>query len=397
MALIAIILILTTATVILSKEVERSSVFESTAAAFESMVELEALGIDDGYFYWNDLYAKVVSGDIGGADNLLQEIVAVYPGTLSVRLEQGPPPENSFDIVKRDGDFIIFFGVKDDFGNHTAEGWRSALQLDTQEILDSVQGSDDLRIVETGGRDFAFGLRAQHVDPLLGLRDYALIILISIAISFPLVTWLQRKSVFFYETHGLESIIFLFEQSERFSANHSRRVAGLAVFVGEKMGYRKRQLRNLYTAALLHDIGKISIPLEILLKTGELNDAEVQVIQSHPIISAKILQNFRELAHLGPVVLHHHERMDGSGYPEGFAGDSIPHESRIIAVVDVFEALGGDRPYRKPIDPEECFALMRGMPLDQEIVETLAKQYPEFASYKPPRWTIAYDQSPIRI
>jgi len=158
------------------------------------------------------------------------------------------------------------------------------------------------------------------------------------------------------------------------------------------LGYTGRRLRNLYTAALLHDIGKISVPSTILLKDQALTKTEQQAIMAHPIISARILKNFKELAHLSQIVLYHHERIDGSGYPEGLAGDEIPEESRIIAVVDVFEALVGERPYRAPLSPDDAFATLRAMPVDQNLVAILEHEYEGFQMYRAPHWVVSYDR-----
>ena len=204
--------------------------------------------------------------------------------------------------------------------------------------------------------------------------------------------WLWRNNIYFYESKGLESIIFLFEQTEKVSSNHSRRVAVMALFLGEKIGLKGRNLRNLYTAALLHDIGKISVPTSILLKDEALTKSEQQAVMAHPIVSARILKNFRELSHLSHIVLYHHERLDGSGYPEGLKGEAIPEESRIIAVVDVFEALVGDRPYRDPLGSLDAFAILRSMPLDQRLVEILASQFHTFKEFRAPKWVVSYDR-----
>ena len=210
-----------------------------------------------------------------------------------------------------------------------------------------------------------------------------------------LIVWLvlqryYKKSDFFLDTRGLESIIYLFEQTEKVSASHSRNVAIFALFVGKKLGFSGKRLRNLYVAALLHDIGKIGVPTGIITKTGRLDAKEFAQMKQHPVISARILRSFKEFEHLSNIVLHHHEREDGSGYPDGLKGNEIPLESKIIAVVDVFEALVGERPYRNPIHPSSAFEKMKQMPLDQKIVDVLIEHYGELGAFKPPRWVLSY-------
>jgi putative nucleotidyltransferase with HDIG domain len=243
------------------------------------------------------------------------------------------------------------------------------------------------------GKPLVYSVKARFENGLLGWLDYLIIILATFAIVFPISLILWRRSLYFYESKGLESIIFLFEQTEKLSANHSRQVAALAAFVGEKLGYSRSKLRNLYTAALLHDIGKVSIPSDILLKEGPLTEEEQTVIKTHPIVSARILRNFKELSHLSSVVLYHHERMDGSGYPEGLMGPAIPEAARIIAVVDVFEALTGSRPYREPLCVKEAFVTLRGMSLDKRIVAILEAEFGGFKTYHSPKWVVAYDRT----
>jgi len=263
--------------------------------------------------------------------------------------------------------------------------------IDAQGVLDALRSENKMIIDPVNGRELAYSISAGFGEPLLGWLDYLLVVLATMAVGYPVSMWLWRRKVSLYEMKGLESIIYLFEQTERVSANHSRRVAALAMFIAQKMGYRNRRLRNLYTAALLHDIGKISVSPTILLKDGPLTKLEQQSVMTHPIISARILKKFRELAHLSSIVLYHHERSDGSGYPEGLLEADTPEESRIIAVVDVFEALVGDRPYRDPLVPKEAFKTLQTMPVDQKIVKVLLDHYEEFSDFRAPRGVVAYN------
>jgi HD-GYP domain-containing protein (c-di-GMP phosphodiesterase class II) len=286
----------------------------------------------------------------------------------------------------------LIFSIKDDFGVEALPGWRAVVSLDAQGIIDALRSESKIIIDQENGQELAYSLKAGFEDPLLDWIDLSLIVVVTFAICFPISVWLWRNNIYFYESKGLESIIFLFEQTEKVSSNHSRRVAAMALFLGEKIGLKGRNLRNLYTAALLHDIGKISVPTSILLKDEALTKSEQQAVMAHPIVSARILKNFRELSHLSHFVLYHHERLDGSGYPEGLKGEAIPEESRIIAVVDVFEALVGDRPYRDPLGSLDAFAILRSMPLDQRLVEILASQFHTFKEFRAPKWVVSYDR-----
>lgn len=360
--------------------------------AFEAMVNLAAVAMNDGYFSWSELRSLVGEGDLETAGDLLAEIKPVYPFVEDIAIKAGAPPSESFEILGSGDKVEITFGFKDDFGFDALPGWIAAVTLDAQAILDSLGSDKNLVIDETAGVPVGFSIRARFVGPALGWLDFLLVALASLAMSYPVSMWLWRKNIYFYETKGLESIIYLFEQTEKVSASHSRRVAAFALFLAMRLGYAGKQLRDIYTAALLHDIGKISVPTPILLKEGTLTKAEFQSIRVHPINSARILRNFKELSHLSHAVLYHHERMDGSGYPEGLKGEEIPEMAKIIAVVDVFEALIGFRPYRQPLKAAEAFDILRAMPLDQRIVETLEREYPSFAGFKPPRWAVSYER-----
>lgn len=137
-----------------------------------------------------------------------------------------------------------------------------------------------------------------------------------------------------------------------YTAGHSERVAGISLEIGKQLGLEKDKLNNLEIAALLHDIGKIGIPDEILHKSGKLNEYEYSKIKEHPTIGVNILKNIKFLKNTIPIILHHHERFDGFGYPLGIKGYEIPLEARIITVADSYDAMVSDRPHRKglPID-----------------------------------------------
>ena len=146
---------------------------------------------------------------------------------------------------------------------------------------------------------------------------------------------------------------------------------------GQRIGIKRKELKDLRIAALLHDIGKISIPKSILNKQGPLTKDEFEIVKKHPIYSAEIIDNFEELSHLSEYILHHHERMDGSGYPSRLKGYEIPLFCRIIAIADIFEALIGERPYRDPISPEDAVRLMeREMSVDPFILKILKENMP---------------------
>lgn len=136
------------------------------------------------------------------------------------------------------------------------------------------------------------------------------------------------------------------EANSRWTAGHSERVTALALMIGEGMHLSKDELAVLHRGGLLHDIGKIGVPTEILDKPARLTSAERAVVERHPVVGAEILSPIGAFTDAVPIVRSHHEQWNGAGYPDGLVGSRIPHLARILAVADVFDALVSDRPYR---------------------------------------------------
>lgn len=157
---------------------------------------------------------------------------------------------------------------------------------------------------------------------------------------------------------------------------HSKRVAGYALLFGKHCGLNEEQLRHLELGALLHDIGKIAIPHNVLLKNGPLDSSEWDAMRMHTRIGAELLEEFPELAAETDVVRSHHERFEGGGYPAGAKGDAIPLLARIFSVVDTFDAITSDRPYREGRSIEVAKELIEresGTQFDPRLVEIFLK------------------------
>jgi len=128
---------------------------------------------------------------------------------------------------------------------------------------------------------------------------------------------------------------------------HSKRVSALTAALAARLGVSADDITCIHRGALLHDVGKIGIPDSILKKAGPLNEEEWGIMRRHPLIAKEMLAGIPYLDPSMDIPLYHHERWDGSGYPEGLKGDSIPFAARLFAIIDVFDALTSDRPYRK--------------------------------------------------
>ncbi|MBV8216964.1 MAG: HD-GYP domain-containing protein, partial [Solirubrobacterales bacterium] len=165
------------------------------------------------------------------------------------------------------------------------------------------------------------------------------------------------------------------EADDGYTGQHSRGVVALAVELAETMGLDAVIRRNLEFGALLHDVGKIAIPKEILNKPGKLDPGEWDLIKTHTIEGQKMLDQVGGFMHqVGLIVRSHHERWDGGGYPDGLAGTAIPIEARIIACCDTWNAMRTDRPYRKALAYEVAMAELlvnAGSQLDPRVVEVL--------------------------
>ncbi len=162
------------------------------------------------------------------------------------------------------------------------------------------------------------------------------------------------------------------EMKDPYTRGHCEGVAEVAVEVAQKLGWPEDQIEKIRYAALLHDIGKIGVADSILLKPGKLTNDEFRVIQGHSEIGSNMVGHIGWLKDVQPFVLHHHERMDGSGYPSGLEGEAIPLGARIIGVVDALDAMTTTRPYRQPVPVPEALAELQrcsGKQFDSEIVD----------------------------
>lgn len=150
----------------------------------------------------------------------------------------------------------------------------------------------------------------------------------------------------------------LIYQYDRYTADHSLKVKKLAVELAAKLELPPQMIQDLSAAALLHDIGKMAIPKRILNKPGKLNGFEFEIIKDHPKHGYQILKNVEQLKNVAEVILYHHEKFNGTGYPAGKKGEEIPLISQILAISDVFEAITSDRCYRKAMSQEDALKII---------------------------------------
>jgi putative nucleotidyltransferase with HDIG domain len=149
----------------------------------------------------------------------------------------------------------------------------------------------------------------------------------------------------FYNT--VETLVRTIQAKDQYTSGHSTRVSRYALLVAEKLALSTKDKHQLYLAAMLHDIGKIGVPDDLLQRPGRLSDDEMERVRNHVQLGASMIEMLGEMHPIVPLIRHHHESWDGTGYPDGLKGEEIPLVSRIIAVADTYDAMTSDRPYRK--------------------------------------------------
>ena len=196
---------------------------------------------------------------------------------------------------------------------------------------------------------------------------------------------MQDRQTHLEETEALhlrtiEGLAMAIEAKDHNTHEHLLRVRTYVSEIGRTMGLDKPQMQAILTAALLHDIGKLAVPEHIINKPGKLTPEEFDKMKIHPVVGADILERVRFPYPVVPIVRSHHEAWDGSGYPDGLAGEDIPLGARILTVVDCFDALASDRPYRKAMPLEKAMEFVKdraGSQFDPNVVAILEQRYVE--------------------
>jgi putative two-component system response regulator len=174
---------------------------------------------------------------------------------------------------------------------------------------------------------------------------------------------LSRLKRYTDQLESAESVILTLgltiEARDPYTAGHCQRLSAYATALGVRLGLDHHQLVALRRGAFLHDIGKISIPDRVLLKRGRLTTAEFSLVQEHTVIGDTLCSKLQLLNEVRPIVRHHHERPDGTGYPDHLSGDSIPLLARILSIVDVYDALTTERPYKRACSPAQALDELR--------------------------------------
>jgi putative two-component system response regulator len=228
-------------------------------------------------------------------------------------------------------------------------------------LITTLTGSDDrVRGIEAGADDFL------SKPPVL-------------AELYARVRSLVRLKRYTDELDSAESVILslglTIEARDPYTNGHCRRLVTYSTALGRRLGLSDEQLVALHRGAYLHDVGKIGIPDAVLLKVGRFTEDEHALMKRHTVIGDRLCGNMRLLQDVRPIVRHHHERPDGTGYPDKLQGDAIPLLARILSVVDVYDALTTARPYKEALSSEEAVRVIREEAAKGWLFESLVDEF----------------------
>ena len=284
----------------------------------------------------------------------------------------------------------------------TPQAKRSA----NSESIDAIRRTRQVRVVTLGDRQVILG-------PLVRLDDQVDVVLAERApgrAAFSAGDMLLVESVLAFggqiisntELHErmhrmllevTRALVAAIDKKDHYTSGHSERGGFLTRLTARELGVLPAQQQIMEWAGLLHDVGKIGIPEEILCKPGKLTPEEFEIVKQHPRMGYEILQPIASLSVILDGVLYHHEYPDGSGYPEGLRGDQIPLVARIVHVVDMFDALTSNRSYRRAYSPEQAIAIIRaekGRQVDAEVAEAFIRAFESYQCSDPADYAVRF-------
>ena len=217
-------------------------------------------------------------------------------------------------------------------------------------------GESETRGLSLGAMDF---IRKPFVPEVLKLRVSNLLELIRLQNDLHREVEKKTAELESLSVHVVQALAEAIDAKDNYTNGHSTRVAEFSKEIAKRYGYSPERQEEIYMMGLLHDVGKIGIPDEIINKPGRLSDEEFTIIKEHPEKGAKILSSVPEMPKLATGARWHHERYDGSGYPDGLKGNEIPEEARIIAVADAYDAMTSSRSYREKMPVEKVISELK--------------------------------------
>lgn len=266
------------------------------------------------------------------------------------------------------------------FGNADSCGVSSQCMVKNAFIYDRVE-QHEARAVGEDGREIYLSGKAKVIEydqdgkPLAAVRIYSDITEQKRAENELKKSLLQLRQNL---AGTIQAMAMTVETRDPYTAGHQRRTSDIARTIAHEMGLPAEQVDGIRMAGVIHDLGKISVPAEILSKPGKIGVSEFSLIKDHPLTGYSILKGIDFHWPVAEIVRQHHERMDGTGYPYGLAGDDIMLEARVIGVADVIEAMSSHRPYRPSLGEQKAFEEImehRGVLYDPDVVDTSIKLY----------------------
>src|SRR5438477_5041361 len=278
------------------------------------------------------------------AYNRLDYMLSAFAAFLAVQLTQGATrPDDPLGVIAQIGlAGVAFSAVNLLLGI-------SAASLKAQVPLSRIWSLSVANILSGLFALVPLGWLMGEISIKVGLWAAAMFMVPLYLARFAFSKYAETRELFFGTVSALSQAI---DAKDGFTRGHADRVSRIAGAIARESGLPERQIEQIELAGLLHDIGKIGVEDRILMKPARLEHDEQELMRRHPIYGASILEPSAALRPLVPIVLHHHENFDGSGYPEGLRGEEIPIGSRIIIVADAYEAMTSDRIYRKAIGHE---------------------------------------------
>lgn len=353
---------------------EIEDLMESSLYTF---INTNADGISTGYFEWDEMYEAIKSNDTDFISHYERDITSTFAmsGALSI-IDKPFDGSYSYAIYSENGTSYVEMGIFDSFVEKYLPDKMVRIAFNPQAVFDETLDNPKFNfevIVEDSST--IEGIQIINNQKPMNFFHYLSAFSIALLSLLIIQAFYQISIRSHYEIEGLANIVMLLSKKDAYTAEHSKEVACFAVLIASQLGLSKSQQKILNKAGHLHDIGKIGISESILNKSGNLLREEYEEIKKHSSIGYEIVSQFPNLKEVALIVKHHHELLDGSGYPDGLKGDEIPFNSQILTVADVYSALTTDRPYRPGFESKRALEMMAKMPLNQELVAILRNHF----------------------
>lgn len=339
----------------------------------QSFVISSADGISLGYFQWDDMYDSIIASDESFLEHYKHDLLSTFSIVDEIETIDFLFDGTSFYTVQaKNQDLYLYFGIFDSNVENYIKDKIIRMKFNPANLLDQAlqKGDVDFEIVIRDGNS----IESIHIHSSKNILNFFHFVS-AFMIGFLGILFLHTFKIYsissHYEIEGLANIVMLLSKKDAYTAEHSKDVARYAEIIAKSVGMNRKQQKTLEKAGYLHDIGKIGISESILNKTGRLEKEEFDEIKKHSTIGYEIVSQFPNLNEVAIIVKHHHELLNGKGYPDGLMGDEIPFSSQILAVADVYSAMTTDRPYRKGYTGKAAFEIMEDMSLNQELVALL--------------------------